>query len=444
MAIAKHKTRQRELREGRALARRVQRGDGKAFELLYASYEGGLYRFCHRLTGSDAAAAALVEATFVRALGTLPEGRLDALDVAAHLHATARALAYERHINGGPLWLDPAGGGEHASEVNAANQRLAPRQRMTLALRELERRSDAEIAVALGAEARAVPALVARARLRLRAELGLPPAVAGCRERLAAVSAYADDTLPEDRRAELEEHLVDCAACRAALFALEEAALRYGALPVPAPPGELTSRIAVALGAAGMPARRPRTGIADPVPASGGRQTVAAAAMAALVIIGAGVTIVAARDDGDEADAPRTPARAASRGELAADAALRPAIATRTSTTVVPPPAPPVVPPPRGGAARTVQVRPVRPRVLPPPDAGAPVESSLRPFSSPSAPAPAPPPQQTTTPKLPPPTIPKPSRPIPVEIVPPIAPPPTPAAADPPPPPPGPPATTST
>ena len=44
MAIARHKTRQRELREARALLRRVQRGDRRAFELLYAAYEGRLYR----------------------------------------------------------------------------------------------------------------------------------------------------------------------------------------------------------------------------------------------------------------------------------------------------------------------------------------------------------------------------------------------------------------
>ena len=40
MAIARHKTRQRELREARALVRRVQRGEPRAFALLYATYEG--------------------------------------------------------------------------------------------------------------------------------------------------------------------------------------------------------------------------------------------------------------------------------------------------------------------------------------------------------------------------------------------------------------------
>ncbi len=97
MAIARHKTRQRELRDERALTRRVQRGDRKAFELLYASYEGRLYRVCYRLTGSSVSAAALVEATFTRALADLPEGDLGELDVAGHLYGTARTLSYERH-----------------------------------------------------------------------------------------------------------------------------------------------------------------------------------------------------------------------------------------------------------------------------------------------------------------------------------------------------------
>ena len=174
MAIAQHKTRRRELREGRALARRVQRGDRKAFELLYASYEGRLYRFCHRLTGSDAAAASLVEATFVRgardaAGGRARRARRPGPPLGDRARPRLRA-AHERRRCAGSIPF----AGEHAREVGAANQRLSPRQRMTLALRDLEGRPDDEIALALGADAATVAALVARARLRLRDELELP------------------------------------------------------------------------------------------------------------------------------------------------------------------------------------------------------------------------------------------------------------------------------
>ena len=93
MAIARQKTRQRELREARALFRRVQRGDRRAFELLYAAYEGRVYRFCHRLTGNDRTAAALVELTFARALADVPEDGLETLDVPAYLLATENPIS---------------------------------------------------------------------------------------------------------------------------------------------------------------------------------------------------------------------------------------------------------------------------------------------------------------------------------------------------------------
>jgi RNA polymerase sigma-70 factor (ECF subfamily) len=191
MAIARHKTRRRELREARALLRRIQRGDPRAFELLYATYEGRIYRFCHRLTGRAETAAALVELTFARALADLPEGKLDTLDVSAHLYATARALAFER--GGAPLGSRGAAEGE----VCVANDRLAPEERAVLALRDLEGRPDAEIAAVLGIDEAAVADLVGTARLHLLAELRPPGAALGaCPGRLAGLSAFADGTLP--------------------------------------------------------------------------------------------------------------------------------------------------------------------------------------------------------------------------------------------------------
>jgi DNA-directed RNA polymerase specialized sigma24 family protein len=445
MAIAQHKTRRRELRDGRALARRVQRGDRQAFELLYTSYEGRLYRFCHRLTGSDAAAASLVEATFVRGVETLPESDVD---VPAHLSSTARLLAYERHTNGGTPWLDPIPG-VHAGEVGAANQRVSPRQRMALALRDLEGRPDDEIALALGTEAAAVPALVARARLRLRRELGLPRAGDGCDERLPALSAYADGTLPHDLRAELETHLSGCPACRAALFALREATLRYRALPVPVPPGELRSRITVALGAAGFPTRRSRALMPDPAPAASGRPMAAAATMAALVIVGAGVTFVASRSDDDRGDptrAPAAPPRATADATATANAnaALYATVTTAANTAatnvaraMAPRRAPPVLRhlrtgPPRPAARGSVA------RASPP---GAATAAASRPrFSGAPAPPAAPPPAPSEPSPLAAPAAKPPKlQEIPVQILPPVAPPHSPATAEAPPPPPAPP-----
>ena len=61
--------------------------------------------------------------------------------------------------------------GAQQVEVRDANMRLAPRQRMVLALRELEDRSYAEIGEILGMNENAVAQLISRARIRLREEL---------------------------------------------------------------------------------------------------------------------------------------------------------------------------------------------------------------------------------------------------------------------------------
>ena len=157
----------------------------------------------------------------------------------------------------------------------------------------------------LGAQEQAVPGLVGTARLRLHAELRLPEIGAACPGRLPALSAYADGTLAAEERDELARHITGCANCRATLFALREAALRYATLPVPEPPGDLGSRIGIALGAVGLPARS--TAAAEPV-AGGGRKTAVAVAMGALALVGVGVTIAAARDDDGSAKPAPAPA----------------------------------------------------------------------------------------------------------------------------------------
>jgi Putative zinc-finger/Sigma-70, region 4 len=436
MAIARHKTRQRELREARALVRRVQRGEPRAFALLYTAYEGRVYRLCHRLTGDAETAAALVELTFVRALADLPADGLETVDVPAHLLATACVLAYERQ--------GASGGGAGEGEVAAAHQRLSPQERAALALRDLEGRPDAEIASVLATDESAVAGLVGTARLRLHAELGLPDIAAACPGRLPELSAHADGTLAPERRAELERHIADCARCRAVLFTLRDVALRYRGMPVPEPPGELDDRIATALGAAGLVAR---SAMADEPAASGGRRTAVAVAMAALAVVGVGVTIAAAQDGHDGASAP---ASAPDRPQPEALRSTPPSGSALASSTVVAAVRtthrPPALRHERTGRRRGARTAPHRKRPS--------IAESLGLGKSfaPSAP-PAVAPQPAAPPPPPPPARPRP-RPvhkIPVVIVPPAAPSQAQAAsdasADPPPappPPPPPPAQTTT
>jgi anti-sigma factor RsiW len=51
-----------------------------------------------------------------------------------------------------------------------------------------------------------------------------------CWERAEAISAYADDELPQDRRLALEAHLAECPTCRDALEAIQRTTARLRAL----------------------------------------------------------------------------------------------------------------------------------------------------------------------------------------------------------------------
>ena len=266
MAIARQKTRQRELREARALFRRVQRGDRRAFELLYAAYEGRVYRFCHRLTGDERTAATLVELTFSRALADLPEDGLETLDVPAYLLATARSLADER--GGEPLAAPEAVGGR-GRRRQPASLAAGARGAGPARPRRPSRRRDRRVRSAL--QEQAVPGLVGTARLRLHAELRLPadrralPRPAACAVGLCRRHVDGRASATSSPR-----HVTGCANCRAALFALREAALRYRTLPVPEPPGD--SARASPLRSVRSACRRAEPRRASPSPAGAARR----------------------------------------------------------------------------------------------------------------------------------------------------------------------------
>ncbi len=262
-------------------------------------------------------------------------------------------------------------------DVGAAGRRIAPRQRMTLALRDLEGRPDDEIADALGCGETTVPALVARARLRLRAELELPQAFVACDARLPELSAYSDGTLALEARPALEAHVEECAHCRAALFALREAQLRYHSLPVPLPPGEFGTRMASALDAVGLASLRRDATSPDSVAGPGGRQTGAAIAMAALAVVGAGVTIAAWQSESNDGTSSHLRPPAAVPGAhataSAGSGALTSLAAGGRQSPAAPSAAPPVLHHLRTGPRRAPRVVPG-----PPPNAAAIATSSRR------------------------------------------------------------------
>jgi hypothetical protein len=112
-------------------------------------------------------------------------------------------------------------------ELKTAIMRLPERQRLALTLRELRRLSHDQIARAIGIDAAAVAALLARARLRLRHELRGSGPGESCPDRDRALRAMArrqdGERLEPEEDGWLLDHLVDCEECDQAHAAMLEA-----------------------------------------------------------------------------------------------------------------------------------------------------------------------------------------------------------------------------
>ena len=123
-------------------------------------------------------------------------------------------------IEDDPQRSPPAAGQQ--DEVRLANARLQPRQRLVLALRELEDRSYAEIGELVGMKENAVAQLIFRARESLRIELRLAQVdperlPEECRRFLPLLAAHLDGQLKGARREETLAHLDGCERCQDAL-----------------------------------------------------------------------------------------------------------------------------------------------------------------------------------------------------------------------------------
>jgi RNA polymerase sigma factor (sigma-70 family) len=268
-----------------ALLERLRARDRTAWDEVYRLYEGRLYGFAYRLTGNPHDAADLVQETFLRALPRLDRLPPERADIAAYLFATEKNLflkSVERGRRQQPVEEVPEPDEPAAieddpqrsallrgqqEEVRVASGKLAPRQRMVLALRELEDKSYAEIGELVGLNENAVAQLISRARQSLREELRLVQVdrsrlPAECRELLPLLSAHLDGQLKGPKLERVLAHVEGCEACQTALADMREASRRYRAV-VPPIIGivALKDRLDDALGATGYWAPPPRSSL---------------------------------------------------------------------------------------------------------------------------------------------------------------------------------------
>src|SRR5215212_8998474 len=238
------------------LVRRLHERDRTAWADLYEAFAPRLRPFAYRLTGNVHDADDLVQETFVRALPRLDRLDPEKVELGPYLFTTLRNLFLKSVERGrraepvadvpepatpAPIEDDPERSTllhRQQEEVRLANAKLAPRQRLVLALRELEDRSYAEIGAVVGLKENAVAQLISRARESLRAELrlaqvdpsSLPEA---CRRFLPMLSRHLDGQLRGHQRDETLAHLEACERCQQALAAMREAQRRYRVLLPP-------------------------------------------------------------------------------------------------------------------------------------------------------------------------------------------------------------------
>ncbi|HLM35042.1 MAG TPA: sigma-70 family RNA polymerase sigma factor, partial [Gaiellaceae bacterium] len=337
----------------RVLARRLHERDRTAWEELYGEYGPRLRPFAYRLTGNPHDADDLVQETFVRALPRLDRLDPESVELGPYLFTTLRNLFLKSVERGrraepvaevpepaspAPIDDDPERSTllhRQQEEVRVANARLAPRQRLVLALRELEDRSYAEIGEVVGLNENAVAQLISRARDNLRTELRLAQVDPSrlpeeCRRLLPLLSRHLDGQL---RGAQVEPtlaHLDGCERCQAALVAMQEAQRRYRTLfPLLAGAEELWRRIDDALAATGYWSgpRRSRLRLR-------GRHALVAATVAVLMGGGGVAAAVVTRGGPVPVAQPASVSRTSS--PATTTAAARPS-ARQPTTTVSPP-----------------------------------------------------------------------------------------------------------
>ncbi len=162
-------------------------GDEEAFLEIYRRYQGRVYRFAFRMTGSPEAARDVTHSCFASLLEAPRRYQQHRADLGTYLCAAARnqSLRHARQTwregaMGGSVDLQPSRGPsplelllaeERGRIVRDALLALAPLHREVLILAEYEELDLAAIAEIVGAEVGAVKVRLHRARQRLRRAL---------------------------------------------------------------------------------------------------------------------------------------------------------------------------------------------------------------------------------------------------------------------------------
>lgn len=205
------------------LAHRIQADHERAFERMYRRHLRDVYGYALGLLGNPADAEDVTQTAFLNAYRALARGeRVD--NPRAWLLAIAQNVCRQRFRTAArrprEVELDPEtieafapDDAPGADEIRAAMMHLGFNQRTVLVLREIEGRSYAEIADAMGISLSAVETLLFRARRALREQLEAGERPLGCGDAEIFISRQIDGRLSRFERGQLRAHLRACPGC---------------------------------------------------------------------------------------------------------------------------------------------------------------------------------------------------------------------------------------
>jgi RNA polymerase sigma factor (sigma-70 family) len=237
------------------LVQEAAAGGGASYAALYDRYAEQVYNYCLRLTGSPDDAADATQDAFVKVLGRLQHDESPVLDFASYLFTAARNESYalmrrrsrtqlteeapEPVVPVPDVETDPERAlllQDSQETVRKANARLAPRHREVLALREVAGRSYDEIGEIMGISENAAAQLIWRARAKLKGALtaGAVASVVAtsedCETAQILINRLHDhEPITDSEHLWLDEHLDECARCRAARGMIFDVAASYRA-----------------------------------------------------------------------------------------------------------------------------------------------------------------------------------------------------------------------
>jgi DNA-directed RNA polymerase specialized sigma24 family protein len=230
--------------DGSEKVRAAAAGDAAAAAALWDAHGPRAYAFSRRVVGEADVAADATQDAFLLALRDESGDPFDIGLLRATRHTSFELLAAGR-----------GAGRRDGSGLGAAAGRLRPQQRAALALSGLERLPYAQLAAVLGIGVEAVPALLARARLRLHDELhGTALAAAAvsspdCEDVVPLLAAAADGELDAADAAWADPHVLRCPTCPRTRRAMVEAAATYAAWSPAASPSWLRGATLADVGA---------------------------------------------------------------------------------------------------------------------------------------------------------------------------------------------------